>query len=42
VFDTYPDRVIEANDNNGTLPYSVFSPFGFNGAYVYGKVRYSW
>lgn len=42
VFDTYPDRVIAANDNNGTLPYTVFSPFGFNGAYVYGKVRYSW
>ena len=42
VFDTYPDRVIPANDNNGTLPYSVFSPFGFNGAYVYGKVAYRW
>lgn len=42
VFNTYPDRVIPANDNNGTLPYSVFSPFGFNGAYVYGKVAYRW
>lgn len=42
VFNTYPDRVIPANDNNGTLPYSVFSPFGFNGAYVYGKVAYHW
>jgi iron complex outermembrane receptor protein len=42
VFDTYPDKVIPANDNNGTLPYSVFSPFGFNGAYVYGKVAYRW
>jgi len=42
VFDSYPDRVIEASDNNGAMPYSVFSPFGFNGAYVYGKIRYSW
>ena len=42
VFNTYPDKVIHANDNNGTLPYSVFSPFGFNGAYVYGKVAYRW
>ena len=40
--DTYPDRNIANNSNNGTLPYSTFSPFGYNGAYVYGKVRYSW
>ena len=44
VFDTYPDKASAAlnNDNNGTFPYSVFSPFGFNGAYVYGKVAYRW
>ncbi len=44
VFDTYPDRASAAlnNDNNGTFPYSIFSPFGFNGAYVYGKVAYRW
>ncbi|KRE88709.1 hypothetical protein ASG87_09040 [Frateuria sp. Soil773] len=42
VFNTYPDKVIAANDTNGTLPYTVFSPFGFNGAYVYGKVAYRW
>lgn len=40
--DTHPDKNIANNSNNGTLPYSTFSPFGFNGAYVYGKVRYSW
>lgn len=40
--DTYPDKNIRNNTNNGTLPYSTFSPFGYNGAYVYGKVRYSW
>src|ERR1700761_8680867 len=42
VFNTYPDRVIAANDNGGSLPYSGFSPFGFDGAYVYGKVAYRW
>ena len=40
--DTYPDRNIASGTNNGTLPYSTFSPFGFNGAYVYGKIRYNW
>ncbi|WP_350015905.1 TonB-dependent receptor [Rhodanobacter sp. IGA1.0] len=40
--DAHPDRNIANNTNNGTLPYSTFSPFGYNGAYVYGKVRYSW
>lgn len=42
VLDTYPDRTIAATSNNGALPYSVFSPFGFNGAYAYGKVAYRW
>jgi iron complex outermembrane receptor protein len=40
--DTYPDKNIPNGTNNGTLLYSTFSPFGYNGAYVYGKVRYSW
>ncbi|TAM22228.1 MAG: TonB-dependent receptor [Rhodanobacter sp.] len=40
--DAYPDRNIASNTNTGTLPYSTFSPFGYNGAYAYGKVRYSW
>jgi iron complex outermembrane receptor protein len=40
--DAYPDKNIASQSNNGTLPYSTFSPFGYNGAYVYGKVRYSW
>jgi iron complex outermembrane receptor protein len=32
--DAHPDRNIANNTNNGTLPYSTFSPFGYNGAYV--------
>ncbi len=39
---TYPDKNIANNSNHGTLPYSTFSPFGYNGAYVYGKVAYRW
>ena len=40
--DIHPDKNIANNSNNGTLPYSTFSPFGYNGAYVYGKVAYRW
>jgi iron complex outermembrane receptor protein len=42
VFNEYPDKVIAANSTSGILPYSSTSPFGFNGAYVYGKVAYRW
>ena len=38
----YPDQNIANTSNHGTLPYSTFSPFGYNGAYVYGKVAYRW
>ena len=42
VLDEYPDEVIFANSTQGQLPYSSSSPFGFNGAFVYGNVRYRW
>ncbi len=42
VTDEYPDEVIFANSTNGQLPYSAASPNGFNGAYVYGRIGYSW
>ncbi|GAB2502019.1 TonB-dependent receptor plug domain-containing protein [Lysobacter humi (ex Lee et al. 2017)] len=42
VLDEYPDEVIFANSTSGQLPYSSSSPFGFNGAFVYGNVRYRW
>ncbi|MEN1929223.1 TonB-dependent receptor [Luteimonas sp. MJ250] len=38
----YPDQNIFANSTNGQFPYSNLSPFGFNGAYVYGKIGYAW
>ncbi|TCV93917.1 iron complex outermembrane receptor protein [Luteibacter rhizovicinus] len=42
IFDKYPDKVLAANSTSGILPYSSSSPFGFNGAFVYGKVAYRW
>lgn len=41
LFDVYPDKVYKAYSNSGTLPYSSFSPFGFMGRYVYGRINVS-
>ena len=42
LFDVYPDTTRELVDEVGTFsrlfPYSGFSPFGFSGRFVYGKV----
>jgi iron complex outermembrane receptor protein len=41
VFDVYPDRLPAGGvfgNNNFFLPYSSFSPFGFNGRFLYGRV----
>ena len=42
LLDEYPDRTILPNANSGQFPYSSQSPYGFNGAYVYGRIAYSW
>ncbi|WP_417472451.1 TonB-dependent receptor plug domain-containing protein [Luteimonas mephitis] len=42
LLDQYPDRTIAANANHNQFPYSSQSPSGFNGAYVYGRVAYTW
>ena len=42
VLDEYPDEVIFANSNSGQLIWPTQSPFGFNGAHVYGRVSYKW
>ena len=42
VLNEYPDEVIFANSNGGQLPYSATSPNGFNGAFAYVKVGYTW
>ena len=42
VFNTYPSKTLPNNDTNGVFPYSSISPFGYEGAYVYGKIQYHW
>ncbi|MEO6235332.1 MAG: TonB-dependent receptor, partial [Thermomonas sp.] len=42
VFDTYPEKTIYANSTFGLIPYSLQSPFGFNGSYAYAKVTFKW
>jgi iron complex outermembrane receptor protein len=51
VFDVYPDRSPFGNRpaavggqypaNQYYIPYSIFSPFGFNGRFIYGRVSIS-
>ena len=42
VLDEYPDRNWYVNSTSGVFPYSNYSPAGFNGAFVYGRVAYAW
>lgn len=42
LLDEYPDRSIFATSNSGQFPYSSYAPFGFNGAFVYGRIGYRW
>ena len=46
LFDEYPDATSEDPNLAGTFsdifPFSGFSPFGFSGRYVYGRLRYTW
>ena len=42
VTNKYPDQVQSSLNSGGTLPYSTFSPYGFDGRYFYGKVAYNW
>ena len=45
VLDSHPDRTRATSTGVnawGQMPYSNYSPAGFNGAYVYGRVNYTW
>ena len=42
LLDEYPDETIFINSTSGQFKYSSYSPFGFNGAYVYGRIGYKW
>jgi iron complex outermembrane receptor protein len=40
IADVYPSENIPANNNFGILPYTGFSPFGFNGRFAYVRARW--
>ncbi len=40
IADVYPSENIPANNNLGNLPYTGFSPFGFNGRFAYVRARW--
>ncbi|SEN44335.1 iron complex outermembrane recepter protein [Sphingomonas gellani] len=42
LFDVYPDRIIPANNSTGVLGYPYYSPFGFNGRYLYVRAGLNW
>ncbi|SFP56697.1 TonB-dependent receptor plug domain-containing protein [Sphingomonas rubra] len=42
LFDIYPDRIIPANNSTGVLGFPYYSPFGFNGRYLYVRAGLNW
>ncbi len=42
VFDEYPNATPTNVNTNGPIGFPGFSPFGFNGRYLYARVSYSW
>lgn len=42
VTDKYPEKLNAYSSSGGNLAYSTFSPYGYSGAFYYGKVTYNW
>ncbi|MET0338022.1 MAG: TonB-dependent receptor, partial [Caulobacter sp.] len=42
LFDTYPDQIPQNLNTSGAAPFSSFSPFGFNGRYLYTRLSVAW
>ncbi|KPA97336.1 TonB-dependent receptor plug domain-containing protein [Pseudomonas asplenii] len=42
VTDKYPERLSAFANSGGNLAYSTYSPYGYSGAFYYGKVTYNW
>ena len=42
LFDVYPDKVPAALDTSGVTAFPFYSPFGFNGRYLYVRVGVDW
>jgi iron complex outermembrane receptor protein len=41
-FDAYPNQTPAFLNTTGSLGFSRYSPFGFNGRFFYGRVSFSW
>ena len=39
LFDVYPDAVPAANNGTGVVAFPFYSPFGFNGRFVYARLN---
>ena len=42
LFDAYPRQISPGLNLTGAGPFSSFSPFGFNGRFLYGRVSVNW
>ena len=42
LFDVYPDATVVANNVTGVIGFPYYSPFGFNGRYLYARAGLSW
>ncbi|MDE2403227.1 MAG: TonB-dependent receptor [Sphingomonadales bacterium] len=42
LFDVYPDATPAALNNNGVVAFPYFSPFGFNGRFLYVRAELRW
>jgi iron complex outermembrane receptor protein len=42
LFDEYPDRAPALVNTTGVVGYPSYSPFGFNGRFLYTRLSYSW
>lgn len=42
LFDTYPDQVPAALNSTGVTAFPFYSPFGFNGRFLYARVGVNW
>ncbi|MHC3126384.1 TonB-dependent receptor [Brevundimonas sp. GN22] len=42
ILDQYPRQSLRENNTTGAFPFSNFSPYGFNGRYVYGRLSLKW
>jgi iron complex outermembrane receptor protein len=42
LFDEYPNRAPAAVNTTGVVAFPSFSPFGFNGRFLYTRLSYNW